>query len=387
MVFMKKIAVITTTRAEFGLLSPIIKALKAEKKFDVRLVVSGTHLSKKFGYTYHEIEKSGFAVDKKIEILIDSNSPQDISKSMANALNGFAQYFACRRPDAIIILGDRYETLAIAIAAMNERIPIIHLHGGETTEGAVDEAIRHAITKLSYLHLTSTDEFRNRVIQLGENPERVFVVGAPGIENALHLPLMPKEKLEESLCVRLDRPYAVVTFHPVTLENNTAENQYNELQKAFDNRKDMKYIITKANADVNGGRINEMTDEFVASNDNVIAFDSLGVTKYLSTLKYASMVIGNSSSGLLEAPSFKIPTINIGDRQRGRPQATSVINCKPKCEDILRAMEKADTDAFREVCKNTINPYGDGNTSSKVVDAINKMFCNGIDLKKHFYDI
>lgn len=384
---MKKIAVITTTRAEYGLLSPIVKGLISDGEFDVRVVASGTHVSAEYGDTYLEIEKDGIIIDQKIDILSNVDTPRGVSITMSNTIARFADYFESRRPDAIVVLGDRYETLGVAIAAMNERIPIIHLHGGETTEGAIDEGIRHAITKLSYLHLTSTEEFRHRVVQLGEQPDRVITVGAPGIENIIKTPLMTKEELEESIGFKLDRDFAVVTFHPVTLESSTAEAQYNELLEALDLRDDMKYIITKANADCDGRKINQMTDEYVVTRENVVAFESLGLKRYLSSLKYASMVIGNSSSGILEAPSFGIPTINIGDRQKGRPQATSVINCKPNRDEIINAIEYAESDDFKKVCVNTINPYGDGNTSSKVITAIKEMFDNGVDLKKKFYDI
>lgn len=384
---MKTITVLTATRAEYGLLNPVIHALKACGEFDVRIVVTGAHLSPEFGLTYKEIERDGIEIDRKIEILLSSDTPASISKSMGMAMIGFADYFAERRPDALVVLGDRYETLAVCCAAMNERIPIIHLYGGETTEGAVDEAIRHAITKLSYLHLTSTEEYRRRVIQLGEHPERVLTVGAIGIENSLKKPLITKEELEESLNFKLDKPYAVVTFHPVTLEGSSAKEQYEEVLKAFDKNSDMKYIITKANADSDGRIINKMTDEYTESHDNVIAFESLGAVRYLSALKYAAMAIGNSSSGLIEVPSFKIPTINIGDRQKGRLKAASVIDCIPKEESICAAIELAENTEFRDVCRNTINPYGDGNTSQKIVDAIQKMFQDGISLKKKFYNI
>ncbi len=385
---MKIITVLTATRAEYGLLRPIIRALMECGEFDVRIVATGAHLSPEFGLTYQEIEKDGLKIDKKIEILLSADTPSAISKSMGMALIGFADYFAEASPDALLVLGDRYETMAVCCAAMNERIPIIHLYGGETTEGAVDEAIRHAITKMSYLHLTSTETYRRRVIQLGEDPERVFVVGAVGVENAMHTPLLSRKALQESLGFCLDRQYAVVTFHPVTLEDGGAEQQFSELLSALDAYPDMQYIFTKANADQNGRIVNRMMDEYADTRSNVVSFPSLGVSRYLSALKYAAMVIGNSSSGLLEAPSFGIPTINIGDRQKGRLRAESVIDCEPERAEICRAIEKAQSAAFREHCKKVINPYGDGRTTKKIVAAVRRMMAaDYIDLKKKFYDI
>lgn len=385
---MKTITILTATRAEYGLLSPIISALKQLKEIEVKIVVTGAHLSPEFGLTYKEIEKDGFKIDRKIEMLLSSDTPSAITKSMGIAMISFADYFAENKPDALLVLGDRYETLAVCCAAMNERIPIIHMYGGETTEGAVDEAIRHAITKMSYLHLTSTEEYRKRVIQLGENPDRVFNVGAIGIENILKQKLLQKEDLEKSLNFKLNKPYAVVTFHPVTLEVSNACEQCSELLHAFDKHPEMKYIITKANADRDGRIINKMLDEYAVLHENVLVKESLGMVRYLSALKYAEMVIGNSSSGLLEVPSFGIPTINIGDRQKGRIQARSVINCKPKVGEICAAINKANSLDFKNMCINMDNPYGDGNTTFKVVEAIRKVIIeNTVDLKKKFYDI
>lgn len=383
----KTISILTATRAEYGLLKPIIKKLSLVEEFDVRVVVTGAHLSPEFGLTYKEIEEDGIIIDEKIEILLSADSPSAISKSMGLALISFADYFRKLKPDMLLVLGDRYETLAVVIAAMNERIPIAHLYGGEITEGAIDESIRHAITKLSYLHFTSTEEYRSRVIQLGEEPERVFCVGAMGIENIFNEELMSKSELEDSINFKLDKPYAVITFHPVTLDNNKSKEQVQALLDACQKYKNMKFLFTKANADADGRIINQMIDEFVAKNDNAIAFTSLGTTKYLSTLKYGTMVIGNSSSGLIEAPSFGIPTINIGDRQRGRIQADSVINCRPLQEDIEQAIDYALSKKGQEISKRAVNPYGDGNTSDKIIRVIKDYLLNSkIDLKKTFHD-
>lgn len=384
---MKTITVLTATRAEYGLLSPVIKALKECPGFCVKVVVSGAHLSPEFGLTYREIEKDGIKIDRKIEILLSSDTPSAISKSMGLAMMGFADYFAENRPDALLVLGDRYETLAVCCAAMNERIPIIHLYGGETTEGAVDEEVRHAITKLSYLHLTSTEKYRKRVIQLGENPERVFTVGAIGVENVLKQPLLSKKEVEESLGCCLSRPYAVVTFHPVTLEDFSAKKQCEELLMALDENSDMDFIITKANADADGRIINKLLEEYANLHHNVRLYSSLGIVRYLSAVKYAAMVIGNSSSGLVEVPSFHIPTVNIGDRQKGRLRAESVIDCEPVRIEICNAIRKAKSEEMQRAVRSAKNPYGDGNTTGKVLTAIIEMFETGIDIKKKFYDI
>lgn len=384
---MKTITVLTATRAEYGLLRPIIKALKACPEFCVKVVVTGAHLSPEFGLTYREIEKDGIGIDRKIDILLSSDTPAAISKSMGMAMIGFADYFAVSETDALLVLGDRYETLAVCCAAMNERIPIIHLYGGETTEGAIDEAVRHAITKLSYLHLTSTEEYRNRVIQLGESPDRVYTVGAVGIENVLNTPLFSKCELEKFLNMKLDAPYAVVTFHPVTLEGSSARGQCIELIQALDKHPEMKFVITKANADADGRVINRLFDEYAKGHDHVKVYDSLGLTGYLSAVKYSDMVIGNSSSGLIEVPSLHVPTINIGNRQRGRLKAKSVIDCLPEKDDILRAMCKMQTAEFREGLEHVVNPYGSGKTSSQIVKILLEQFKADIDLRKQFYNV
>jgi GDP/UDP-N,N'-diacetylbacillosamine 2-epimerase (hydrolysing) len=307
---------------------------------------------------------------------------------MGLAMISFADYFEKLNPDLLLVLGDRYETLAVATTAMNQRIPIAHLYGGETTEGAIDESIRHAITKLSYLHFTSTNDYRNRVIQLGEHPDRVYNVGAVGIENILYEKQLSKVELENALEIKLSKPYALVTFHPVTLENNSSEKQIESILEVCKEYKKLTFIFTKANADTEGRIINQFIDKYARENENIVAYASLGMRQYLSALKYCSMVIGNSSSGLLEAPSFGIPTINIGDRQKGRLQASSVINCKPMKECILQGIEKATSDDFVKKAKETVNPYGVGNTSNKVIEVIKEyVLGEKINLKKKFYDV
>lgn len=383
----KKICVLTATRAEYGLLKSIIRKLNSVQEFDVHVVVTGAHLSPEFGLTYEEIEKDGIAIDEKIEILLSADTPAAITKTMGLAMISFADYLARSTPDMLVVLGDRYETLAVCCAAMNQRIPIAHIYGGEKTEGAVDENIRHAITKLSYLHFTSTEEYRRRVIQLGEQPDRVFCVGAIGIENLLKEKLLSKNELEESISFKLDKPYAVVTFHPVTMEGDSSLEQFRNLLVACSRCRKMKYIFTKANADTYGRIINQMIDDYVKAYDNVAAYTSLGMIRYLSAIKYSAMVIGNSSSGIIEAPSFGVPTINIGDRQKGRLQADSIINCRPDAEDIAGAMALVMTDEFRVKAGNTVNPYGDGNTSEKIIEKIKEFLGNDkISLEKKFYD-
>lgn len=384
---MKKICVVTGTRAEYGLLRPLIKRINEDNQLELQIIATGMHLSPEFGSTYKEIENDGFNIDEKIEILLSSDTPVGISKSIGLGIIGFADVFERLKPDMIIILGDRYEVFAAASAAMVSRIPIAHLHGGETTEGAIDEAIRHSITKMSYLHFTSTEKYRQRVIQLGEDPERVFNVGAIGIESIKELKLLNKSELEKSISFKLDKKTALVTFHPVTLENNTSKKQFKELLNALDKFKDLKIIFTKANSDTNGRIINSMIDEYVYSNKNrTIAFTSIGQLRYLSAMKYIDLVIGNSSSGIIEAPSFNVPTINIGDRQKGRTQAQSIINCKPIKQDIYYSIIKALSEKFINSIKDASNPYGNGVVSKKILMRIKESLNTGIELKKVFYD-
>lgn len=384
----KKICVLTATRAEYGLLRPLIQRLREEESFDVRVVVTGAHLSPEFGLTYREIEQDNISIDKKIEILLSSDTSSSISKSMGLALLGFAEYFADLTPDLLLVLGDRYETLAVSCVALNQRIPIAHIYGGETTEGAVDEAYRHAITKLSFLHFTSTEQYRKRVIQLGEDPLRVFNVGALGVENILKESMLEKGDLERSLGFSLGEQYVVVTYHPVTLENETSAVGFKELLNALDRFPHLSILFTKANADTDGRIINEMIDNYVASHSNSIAFASLGMRRYLSAVKFSVAVIGNSSSGIVEVPSLHVPTINIGDRQKGRLMADSIINCKAMAESIIEAMYYAFSEECKERLKNLNNPYGDGKSSELIVNNLKAYIINDlIDIKKPFYNL
>ncbi len=385
---MKKIVILTATRAEYGLLKPIIQKTNNDLDYDMRLAVTGMHLSPEFGMTVIEIKNDGIQIDKKIEIVLSSDTPVALSKSMGLAMISFSEYFEECKPDALVVLGDRYETLAVCCSAMIARIPIIHLYGGEATEGLIDEAIRHSITKMSYLHFTSTDEYRKRVVQMGETPDRVFNVGAMGVENALNIELMSKDEIEKSIGFVLGRRYAVGTFHPVTLENATAEHQIEELLVAIDRHRDIRFLFTKANADTYGRGINALLNRYADSHDNFILVESLGMRRYLSALKYASFVIGNSSSGLIEVPSFGIPTINIGDRQKGRIAGETVIHCQPVSDDIDVAIKKAQSDEFLASIRGSVNPYGDGNTSDKIMSIMKDFFFNDkVNIKKKFYNI
>lgn len=386
---MKRIGIMTGTRAEYGLLKSLMQEINKDNDLELYLIVSGMHLSPEFGMTYKEIEEDGFEINAKVEMLLSSDSPAGISKSIGLGVIGFADEFQRADLDMLILLGDRYEALSAAICAMVMRIPIAHLHGGELTEGAIDEGIRHSITKMSYLHFTSTEEYRRRVIQLGENPERVFCVGALGVENIKKINLMTKEELEKSIHFEIDENTVVVTYHPVTLENNTVEEQFLNLLKVLDRNPKIRMIFTKANADTNGRIVNELIDKYAAQNsERACAFMSLGQKRYLSALKYCRIVIGNSSSGIIEAPSFGKPIINIGDRQKGRICADSVINCGYTQQEIQQAMETALTKEFENKASNCRNPYEKENTAANIISVIKDYLLNDkIKLKKGFYDI
>ena len=383
---MKKICVVTGTRAEYGLLYWFLKEIESDKELQLQVIVTGMHLSPEFGLTYKEIEKE-FKINKKIEMLLSSDTSVGISKSMGLAQISFAESYDELKPDIVIVLGDRYEIFSATSAAMIARIPIAHIHGGEKTEGAFDESIRHSITKMSHLHFTATEEYKNRVIQLGEHPSRVFNVGGMGIENIKRLKLLSKDEFEKSIEFKLNIKNILVTFHPVTLENSTAKEQFQQLLDAIDELEDTNIIFTKANSDADGRVINQMIDEYVTKNSHKsIVFTSLGQLRYLSALQYVDAVVGNSSSGLAEAPSFKIGTINIGDRQKGRIKASSVIDCEANKNSIVKAFAKLYSKEFQETLKTTINPYGDGCASKKIVEILKNVDLKNI-LKKSFYDL
>ena len=340
---MRKICFVTGTRAEYGLMSGLMKQVELSSKTQLQIIATNMHLSPRYGNTYLEIESDGFKVDKKLSIIDDkaSDSAVETVKSMARALNGFAEAFVELRPDLIVVLGDRYELLAAASAALIERIPLAHIHGGEITEGAYDDAIRHSITKMSHLHFTSTEEYRKRVIQLGEHPQRVFCVGALGVENIKKIPLMSKEEIEQSIDFCIDKNTILVTYHPVTIGNNSVEYDIKELINALEERKELRIIFTMPNSDTGGQYIVKAINDFSANNrKRTKVFKSLGVKRYLSVMKYAAAVVGNSSSGIIEVPSFGIPTLNIGDRQKGRISCESVYNTATDKTSVLLGLDK-----------------------------------------------
>lgn len=382
----KKIAVITGTRAEFGILSPLIRAIDNDDNYILQLVVSAMHLSPEFGFTIEEIHNYGFKVDKKVECLLSSDSSVGVSKSIALALIGFADAFEELQPDLILILGDRSEMLAAATAASMANIPIAHLHGGETTEGAYDEAIRHAITKMSFWHFAATEAYRKRIIQLGEDPIRVFNVGAIGLDSVKNLSLLSQLEIEEFLGIKIDTHTILITYHPVTLEKASAKEQFGAILEALDSLDNAKFIFTHSNSDKEGRLINNMIEKYVSNNPNkAISFKSLGQLRYFSCLKFISAVLGNSSSGIVEVPYFNIPTINIGDRQKGRIAPESVIQSTGDVQSIRDSIELALSNKFNAKIQKQEKLYGDGNTVSAIMNILKSHTIN--DLKKPFYDI
>ena len=382
----RKICVITGTRAEYGLLRWVIHGINEDSDLTLQLIATGMHLSTEFGLTYREIENDGFRIDRKVEMLTSSDTPVGIAKSIGLGLLGFADALNELNPDLIVVLGDRFEIFAAVAAALVARIPIAHLHGGETTEGAFDDALRHSITKMSHLHFVATEEYRQRVIQLGEQPERVFLVGGLGIDNITRLKLLDRAELQASIDFQLGAKNLLITFHPVTLERSTATDQMAELLAALGELKDTQLIFTMPNADTDGRTLIKMVQQFVAQHPNARAYTSLGQLRYLSCIAHVDGVVGNSSSGLTEAPSFKKGTINIGDRQRGRLQAASVINCEPTRQSIDAALAKLYSTDFQASLSTVHNQYGEGGASEKVVKTIKHFEINEI-AKKAFYDL
>lgn len=382
---MRKICVITGTRAEYGLLCYLMRFIETDPELELQIIVTGMHLSPEFGLTYKEIEKE-FTITKKIEMLLSSDTSVGISKSMGLAQISFAECFEELKPDLVVVLGDRYEIFSAASAAMIARIPIAHLHGGETTEGAFDESIRHSITKMAHLHFTAAEAYRDRVIQLGEHPDRVFNVGGMGIDAIKRITLLEKSELEKSINFTFGTKNLLVTFHPVTLETHTATEQFQALLDALDTLEDTHIIFTKANSDTDGRVINAMIDTYTAHHtSNTIAFASMGQLRYLSALQFVDAVVGNSSSGLLEAPSFHIGTINIGDRQKGRLKARSVIDCNPTQEAICESLAKLYTPEFQQQLFTLQNPYGEGGAVEQIIQILKSTPFDDL-LKKSFYD-
>lgn len=380
---MKKICVITGSRAEYGLLSGVMRAINEEKDLQLQVIATNMHLSPEFGLTYREIEKDGFPIDCKVEMLLSSDTANGTTKSVGLGTIGFADAFENLQPDIIVVLGDRYELLSAVTAATLYKIPIAHIHGGEITEGAFDNGIRHAITKLSHLHFASTDEYRKRIIQMGEQPQYVYNVGALGIENIKKVQPLSKSELEKSLGFEMSDKCLLVTYHPVTLENHTAAEQIDNIINALDSFKDYKIIFTYPNSDIDGRIIIERINSYVSAHkDRAVAFPSLGLKRYLTALRYVKAVIGNSSSGIIEVPSFGIPTLNIGDRQRGRIAAESVIDCGTSESDIKHSLDYA----LRKDCDNINNPYDKHNSANQILKVLREVDLNEI-IRKHFYDI
>lgn len=383
---MKKIAVVTSTRAEYGLLSPVIKRLRTHEndRLRVDLIVTGTHLSNSYGMTVKEIDDR---IDQRIPISVNSDSETDISTNQADALVKFTKLFHEEKYNVVLLLGDRYETLAIAIAAGNTRTALFHLCGGDTTEGALDEWIRHSITKISYLHFVTNEESKKRVIQLGEDPERVFNYGSTSIDNIMRVADMSKAEALSSVGLR-DCKYVLCTYHPVTMEGGCVDGQISEFLETIKTFPEIEFIVTKSNADQGGARINGLLDEAESIISNLHVFASLGVRRYLSLMKHAEFVLGNSSSGIIETPAFHIPTVNIGDRQKGRLQSKSIVNCGVESQEIITAIRYALSGTHKAVCQEVASPYGEGHAAEKIVAKIIEVVTDGrIDLKKKFYDL
>lgn len=382
----RRVCVVTGTRAEYGLLRWLMKEVSEDPEMTLQIIATGMHLSPEFGLTYETIERNGFNIDRKVEMLVSSDTPVGVAKSMGLGLIGFADAFNELKPDIVVILGDRFEIFSAASAALAARIPVAHLHGGESTEGLIDEAIRHSITKMAHLHFVAAESYKKRVIQLGEQPDRVFVVGGLGLDSIKNLRLLDREKLESSLNFDLGNKSLLVTFHPVTLEISTAEEQMLELFTALSDLTDTQLIFTLSNSDMEGRKLNNMVQKFVAQNKNSCAFTSLGELRYLSCIALVDGVVGNSSSGLLEVPTFMKGTINIGDRQRGRLQASSVINCDPDHASIGKAIKKLYSTEFQKSLRSVSNPYGGGGASKIIASTLKSIELDGL-LKKQFFDL
>jgi GDP/UDP-N,N'-diacetylbacillosamine 2-epimerase (hydrolysing) len=381
----RTVCVVTGTRAEYGLLRRVMQGIRASDELDLQVIATGMHLSPEFGLTFREIESDGFHIDQKVEMLLSSDTPVGVAKSMGLGMIGLAEALHRLQPDMLLLLGDRFEILAAAAAAMVARIPIAHLHGGESTEGLIDESIRHSITKMAHLHFVALEEYRARVIQLGEQPDRVFLVGGLGVDAIGHIPLLDRAAVEARLGLAFSPRSLLITFHPVTLESDTSAAQMSELLTALADLEDTTLIFTLPNADTDGRVLIEMINRFVATHANARAFTSMGQLNYLSCVSHVDAVVGNSSSGLTEVPSFRKGTVNIGDRQRGRLKAASVIDCLPERAAIASAIQRVYSPQFQGALTTVRNPYGDGGASERIVDTLKRVQLEGI-LKKRFFD-
>jgi UDP-hydrolysing UDP-N-acetyl-D-glucosamine 2-epimerase len=380
----RKICVITGTRAEYGLLYWLMQEIRNDQKLQLQVVATGTHLSPEFGLTYKIIEEDGFHIDAKVEMLLSSDTPLGVTKSLGLGVIGFADVLERLKPDILVILGDRYEILAAAEAALIARIPIAHIAGGDVTEGAFDESIRHSITKMSHLHFVTNEVAYQRVKQMGENPKHIYNVGSPGIDYIAKLKLINKRELEKEIEFNFKKKNLLVTFHPETLVFESVQKQFYEVLKALDSfDHDIGIIFTKANADPGGRIINKMIDDYIVFHSNAKAYISLGQQFYLSVISQIDVVVGNSSSGLYEVPSFKKPTVNIGNRQKGRLQGQSIINCEPIAKEITKAINKA----FVKDCSSISNLYGDGRSSKRIIAGLKQISDPTKLIKKHFFEV
>jgi GDP/UDP-N,N'-diacetylbacillosamine 2-epimerase (hydrolysing) len=382
-----KICIATGSRAEYGLMFPLLTLLRQEPNIELQLLVTGMHLSPEFGLTQNQMLKDGFEIHESVEMLLSSDTEVGTVKGLGLGMIGYADALKRLQPDWVVVLGDRFEILGVTIAAHLLRIPVAHISGGEQTQGATDDAMRHAITKMSWLHFAATEAYRNRVIQLGESPERVYNVGAIGLDNIKNLELLDKKAFEAAIDWTLGAKNILITFHPVTLEHQSAEDQFEELLAALHELSDTHLIFTLPNADAGGRAIVTLIHAFVQKHpENARAYTSLGQLKYLSALKFMDMVVGNSSSGVVEVPSFLIPTVNIGNRQKGREMPPSVINVDTNTAAIRAGIQLGYTPTFRESIKNQINPYGSGNTAPQILSILKKTG-KIADLKKIFHDL
>ena len=381
---LRKICVVTGTRAEYGLLYWLMKEIQSDPDLALQIIATGMHLSPEFGLTYKVIEQDGFTIDAKVEMLLSSDTPVGIAKSIGLGVIGFADALERLKPDILVVLGDRYEILAVAQAALVAKIPMAHIAGGDTTEGAFDEAIRHSITKMSHLHFVTNEAAAKRVRQLGENPEHIHDVGSPGIDQIKKLVLLNRDDLGKELDFKFRDKNVLITFHPTTLDDELPGIQFQRLLNTLDKLgNEVGLIFTKPNSDTDGRALIEMIDTYTAARPNAKAYTSLGQLRYLSAIACVDAVVGNSSSGLYEVPSFKKPTVNIGDRQRGRLKATSVIDCNTEVEDMYKAIQQA----FTMDCANTVNPYGNGNASSMILHVLKATTDFKKMLKKSFYEV
>ncbi len=383
----RKICVYTSSRADYGLLSGVMQEIQAAKSLQLQILASGMHLSPEFGMTIQEIRADGFEPDEVIEILLSGDTPTAICKAMGLAMISYGEALQRLKPDILVLLGDRFETFCMASAAQVSCVPVAHIHGGETTEGAIDEAFRHSITKMSHFHFASCEVYRQRIIQLGEAPDRVFNVGALGVEKIRRMSLMERSELAESIGFNLEKPYFLLTFHPETLEKNTSEKYFQSLLAALDAFPEYNVIFTKTNADTEGRIINRFIDDYAERHPKrCLSVTSLGMRRYLSAMKFCAALIGNSSSGIVEAPTFKIPTVNIGDRQKGRIQASSTLNCSPDASAIRQTVDHALSSAFQESISGASNPYDKPGTCSTIVKLLEKINISAVT-KKTFHDV